>query len=80
MAACFRLMSPLDTQEKQEEPEQGYLMVMADPLDHGHGKKGVTLTFTWSNGACYNKKFHLFLLVKKPFKDYVSPSSHISYV
>ena len=51
MAACFRLMSPLDTQHKQEESEQGYLMVMADPLDHVHGKKGVTLTFIWSNEA-----------------------------
>ena len=43
VAACFRLVSPLKIQEQQEqeeEQEKGWLMVMADPSDHGHGKKG----------------------------------------
>ena len=39
VAACFRLVSPLKIQEQQEqEEEKGWLMVMADPSDHGHGK------------------------------------------
>ena len=46
VAACFRLVSPLEIQEQEEEEEEekeeekGCLMVMADPSDHGHGKKG----------------------------------------
>ena len=42
MAACFRLVSPLKIQEEEEQEQQdekGCLMVMADPSDHGHGKK-----------------------------------------
>ena len=41
LAACFRLMSPLEIQEEQEEEQQqqkGCMMVMADPSDLGHGK------------------------------------------
>ena len=40
MAACFRLVSPLEIQQEQQqqEDEKGCLMVMADPSDHGHGK------------------------------------------
>ena len=40
VAACFRLVSPLEIQEQEEQEEQkGCLMVMADPSDFGHGKK-----------------------------------------
>ena len=40
VAACFRLVSPLEIQqEQQQQDEKGCLMVMADPSDHGHGKK-----------------------------------------
>ena len=43
VAACFRLVSPLEIQEEEQQEEQeeqkGCLMVMADPSDHGHGKK-----------------------------------------
>ena len=44
VAACFRLVSPLEIQEEEEQQEQqqeqqkGCLMVMADPSDHGRGK------------------------------------------
>ena len=39
MAACFRLVSPLEIHQHQHQ-EKGCLMVMADPSDLGHGKKG----------------------------------------
>ena len=42
VAACFRLVTPLDFQEEQEEQQQQakrVLMVVDNPLDHGHGKK-----------------------------------------
>ena len=39
MAACFRLVSPLKIQEEEQPQEKGCLMVMADPSDHGHGRK-----------------------------------------
>jgi len=42
VAACFRLVSPLEIQQEQQQEQQqdekGCLMVMADPSDHGHGK------------------------------------------
>ena len=45
MAACFRLMSPLEIQEQeqqeedeQQEQEKECLMLRADPPDLGHGK------------------------------------------
>ena len=43
--ACGSLFTPrvtLEIQQQQEEQqeEKGYLKVMADPLDLGHGKKG----------------------------------------
>ena len=44
MAACFRLMSPLEIQEQEEKEEQQQkvcLMVMADPSDLGHGKNTI---------------------------------------
>ena len=37
VAACFCLVSLLDSQEPEEE--KGCLMVMAHPSDLGHGKK-----------------------------------------
>ena len=42
VAACFRLVSPLEIQEEeeQEQQEKGCPMVIADPSDLGHGKKG----------------------------------------
>ena len=42
VTACLCLTTPLDFQEEQEEEQQQakrVLMVMDDPLDHGHGKK-----------------------------------------
>ena len=39
VAACFRLVSPLEIQEQEQKQEQkGCLMVLADPSDLGHGK------------------------------------------
>ena len=52
MAACFRLVSPLKIPQEEKRVSDGHgrsfgswpwqkgcLMVMADPSDHGHGKK-----------------------------------------
>ena len=44
--ACGSLFSPRVTleiqEEQQQEQEKGYLKVMADPSDLGHGKKRVS--------------------------------------
>ena len=47
MTACFRLVSPLEIQqqEEQQQQEKECLMVMAHPLDLGHGKKSLDHIF-----------------------------------
>ena len=48
--ACGSLFSPRVTLEIQQEEQQenGWLMVMADPLDLGHGKNGANIVATLS--------------------------------
>ena len=48
MAACFHLVSPLEIQQQEQEKEKGCPMVMADPSELGHGKKGNIVCLQYS--------------------------------
>ena len=67
MAAFFRLVSPLEVeiQEEEKQQEKGCLMVMADPSDLGHGKKGIW-HFTFCDNIHVCETFIYLLLNKWP--------------
>ena len=71
VAACFCLVSLLEIQQQQEKQEQeqekGRLMVMADPSDLGHGKKGhYQSSVTLHSFCCQSGQIQDLYFIQRP--------------